>query len=334
MATASAAGEVVCQEQGELNEAQTDEVYMIVAGKPGNGKSTALRNIFGVDFEAGLAPSSITKEVTTCKVNKEGIQLTVVDTPGLGALDINKEAVISEISDIIKDKSYTLLYCLSVAPNCRLTEIDEIIIGNLHQTLGDRVWDRCVILFTFSDTARCDEFRDQKERYKSYIKEVAAELTSIIQTHGSASSTIRTVFECESNNVFDRKEQNNEIMAIPVGKNVDRIREVDMLPDVISQNESWADLVFVELMRKTEEEERRKFVTLNYGIEVSDSDATAAVVGLGDGIVAPLKVLMKGGARVGVVTEPGFDIHLVVTAVRYNKAHLETHLTPDKQPLL
>ena len=155
--------------------ASKDEPRLIVAGKPGNGKSTALNNIFGLNLQAKAAIHSVTTKFELRKVEKHGICLTVFDTPGLGALDIDKEAVTAAMTDSIIGTDFTLLYCLSVAPCSRLTEVDRAIIHSLHASLGKEVWDKCVILFTFSDTVRRDEFgsTDETENYKAYMKTMA-----------------------------------------------------------------------------------------------------------------------------------------------------------------
>jgi len=266
--------------QNNFSEWDSNEVLVVVAGKPGNGKSTALSNIFGVQLEAGVASSSVTKKIATRRWEKNGVNLIVVDTPGLGALNIDKEVVLKEMADILGERSYTLLYCLSVAPNCRFTNLDENIVRNLQSILGKKVWDRCVVLLTFSDTARKDEFEKQKEEYKRYIEKVAKELNLMLAKCGNVDYKVKTVFNFEPGTIFDRAVEDREIMVIPVGKKDNGIEDY-ILPDVVDPWNSWTHLVFLEIMRKTDEHSRGSFVALKYGVQVTDSSASSEVVGLG-----------------------------------------------------
>ncbi len=255
------------------------ELCVLVAGKPGNGKSTALNNVFDVQLETGVTSRSVTKKIEVTKVRKNGIALTVVDTPGLGALDIKKEVVTNEIAEVLNGRPYTLLYCLSVSPDCRLTELDETIARNLQATLGEEVWDRCVLLLTFSDTARsADDFKLKPGPYKEYIKGVAVGFGSILSNIGSTDVRVCTVFDYDSNTIFNRAKSGREVMAIPVGKSVSGEGVDKMLPDVIGSDECWTDLVFVEIMRMTNESHRRSFMALKYGVQATDCGASSVVV--------------------------------------------------------
>ena len=315
--------------KGQVPEAIADEVCIMVAGKPGSGKSTALNNIFGMDLKTNISSCSVTKEITTRRLTRNGVRLTVIDTPGLGAIDIDKKAVTDAMATTVCGMSYTLLYCLSVAPSSRLTEMDEIIIRNLHATLGKEVWDKCLVLFTFSDTAMLDEFSsdNQKEPYVKYTKEVANAFYSILKGCGSDISKVSVVFDYESNSIFDRTDCEGEIMAIPVGKSVDRMNEPDILPDIIARSEPWTDLVFVEIMMKTREEQRKAFVVLKYGIQVADSAASAVMVGLGADIhvAAEPEMTASEESRVAMVAGAGaahgFPVHAIVTAIKCVQGH-------------
>ena len=153
---------------------------VMVAGRPRNGKSTALNNIFGLNLVAKISASSVTSVVQVFEVTKkipkkqddtspqEEVTMQVIDTPGLGALDISKDEILKDMKTVSKGVNFTLLYCFSVSPNTSLTEIDKTIVANLHQALGGEVWSKCVLLFTFSDHAYL-EFEDSPDEYKHHI---------------------------------------------------------------------------------------------------------------------------------------------------------------------
>ena len=329
----------VLLEKNPLNPAAgpkpREEICIVVAGKPGNGKSTALNNIFGLNFPAKISSRSVTTKITIRKVTKNNSNLIIIDTPGLGALDIDKEAITIAMVEALNGIDYTLLYCLSVGPGNRLTEMDKTILHNLHATLGKEVWDKCVILFTFSDTARREDFNsaNQAPEYKEYLKDVADEFYQVLQTCSSDVPTVKSIFEYEGTpDISNRTEGEKEIIAIPVGKNVDRENEPEILPDIIEPADDWTDLVFVELMRKTKPRQRRAFVLFKYGAAMASglatSTAVGAAVGAGVGAAAgllagPVGMLAAGamgagvGAGVGVLI--GVSITSIVAAIRLKK---------------
>ena len=303
----------------------SEEVLVVVAGKPGSGKSTALTNIFGVQLKAGVASASVTKKITTRNGEKNGVRLTVVDTPGLGALNIDKELVVQEVAGIISGRSFMLLYCLSVAPSCRFTELDETIVTDLQSMFTEKVWDSCVVLLTFSDTARQDGFERQEAGYKEYIKKVAAEFHSILVKCGSDCDRVKTVFDFEHGTILHRSTEDKEIVAIPVGKTSHGMEHL-ILPGVFDSRHSWTDLAFLELMRKTDEHKRRSFVALKYGIEVTDPQASSVLVGLGSPsspvIEAVEESRQNGGGRAETVV-PAARRYTLEYVLSFMQRHLQ-----------
>ena len=167
----------------EVSVLKPEVPTVMVAGRARNGKSTALNNILGLNLVVRAAASSVTSVVSTIEVIKklpkikgesspQEVTMQVIDTPGLGALDIPKEDILKEMKRITKGINFTLLYCFSVSPNTALAEVDKTIITNLHHTLGGEVWNKCVLLFTFSDHAFL-EFDDSPDEYIRHINDHA-----------------------------------------------------------------------------------------------------------------------------------------------------------------
>ncbi len=177
-----------CSSTASQVDLHKSKVCIMTAGKPASGKSTALNNIFDLQLETGISAHSVTQRIVRIEVSKNGVELLVIDTPGLGARDIDKEAIAMAMGEVVSQTDYTLLYCLSVAPSSRLTEEDETIIVNLNKVLGSSVWTKCVVLFTFSDTAWNEEFADNSDvdRYKRHMVDMAAQLTNILRKCGSS----------------------------------------------------------------------------------------------------------------------------------------------------
>ena len=286
---------------------------IMVAGRPRNGKSTALNNIFGLKLVATASAKSVTQVVSVNEATKiiEGekdgekvkqeVTLRVIDTPGLGATDITKETILKDIQKVISGEDYTLVYCLSVAPNTILLETDKVIIQNLHLTLGKEVWNKCVLLLTFSDYARL-EFDDSEEDYIKYIKSHAHEFQVLLQNVGADLPSVKTIFECQSQKSIDKEEISDEIVAIPVNKKPKRSEEI--LPGILKEDQEWTDIAFVELMKKTGEESREPFVFFRYLFLGTSSAGAGAAMGAAAGAAIGIlggPVGVTAGAGVGAV---------------------------------
>ena len=269
---------------------------IMIAGKPANGKSTALNNIFGLELDAGISAHSVTQRMIETEVVKNNHSLKIIDTPGLGALDIKREEIAIVMGETIKSKDYTLIYCLSVSPSSRLTEEDKTIVSNLNEFLSKDVWQKCVILFTFSDTAWRDEFADNDdlEGYKDYLSKMAVEFQSILKGHDQNAPPVKTIFE-------DR--ESSDIVAFPVGKKTTSTK--DILPGVnIEEGNDWTDLVFTEILKKTAEDKRKSLFDLKYGAAIASSGASTVLVTTLVGAGAGATVGAVGGP-IGMVAAAG-----------------------------
>ena len=313
---------------------------IMVAGRARNGKSTALNNIFGLDLVAKASAKSVTQVVSTTEVTKkitkpnenneleeEEVTLRVIDTPGLGATDIKKEDILKDMKKITQGVDYTLVYCFSVAPNTIILETDKAIVENLFLSLGKDVWNKCVLLFTFSDYARL-EFEDSKEEYIEHIKSHAREFEKLLKSIGSDAPSVKTVFDYESPETLEREENPSGIIAIPVNKKAKN--STSILPGMLKGGQDWTDVVFVELMKKTGEEDRVPFFYFRYPNLFLGAGATGAGAAIGAGAGAIVGVLggplgMAAGAGVGAILGGagggvvGFTIKGLVSLVSWIK---------------
>ena len=269
---------------------------VMVAGKPRNGKSTALNNIFGLNFTTELTAPSVTRVVHMFEVTKkspkkhdekspqEEVTMQVIDTPGLGAVDISRAEILTKMKTITNDINFTLLYCFSVSPSTTLTEIDKTIITNLHDTLGREVWSKCVLLFTFSDQAYL-EHKQFPAQYICYINDHAQDFNKLLQDISGKKNCIKSIFKYESPNALSKEENPSNIIAIPVNKTVTGSK--DILPGMIMSGQDWTDVVFIELMKRTcstQREQFRRFTHFNIlitsGIGAAAGALTGGLVGL------------------------------------------------------
>jgi predicted GTPase len=73
-------------------------------------------------------PSSTTGEVKVYTSTINGVEVRIIDTPGLAAMDVDEAKVIAKLEEESKGKVDMLLYCVSLLPDSIIDEQDEKII--------------------------------------------------------------------------------------------------------------------------------------------------------------------------------------------------------------
>ena len=268
---------------------------VMVAGAPRSGKSTALNNIFGLNLDAKASILSATRVINIIEVIKiqhtqDKVTMQVIDTPGLGALDIPKEEILKDMKRVTKGVSFTLLYCFSVSSNTALTENDKTIITNLHHALGGQMWSKCVLLFTFSDHAYL-EFEDCPAEYIRHISNHAQKFQKLLQDISGKDCCVKSIFEYESPEILSEEEHPSNIIAIPVKKKLAQSK--DILPGMTISEQDWTDVVFLELMKRTNSTQHDTFILFKYDILIP---LKAIAAGMFRGMMAGTAVGIGGAA--------------------------------------
>ena len=239
-------------------------VLIVTAGLSRSGKSTALNNIFGADFKSVYSASSVTRSVEPCRIEGHSDELIVVDTPGLGATDIKLAKVKQELLAAIGGLNFVLVYCYSVSPSNPQSLTDVYVVKNLQRVLGKDMWKKCVVLFTFSDFLREQECRAEKDRekYKKFLRDHAKRLSAkrlsdmLRKECGSHVPDVKVVFDVDT-----EQEDVTEIVAVPVGRQLKRGREVHFLvPGTKAAN--WQELALCEIIRKADPIDRGVYLSL------------------------------------------------------------------------
>ena len=302
-------------EIGNVEEFQRREIYVVVAGRPRAGKSTALNNIFGLKLEARACARSVTKHVSNVPVIRNNVKLNIVDTPGLGALDIKKEVVLSEIHKLkipTDTKQFILLYCISVAPSSCLTEADCTIIKNIQTIFGKLVWNRCVLLLTSSDTAR-QEFPSDEHmvEYIAYLRGHTDQFYRILKDCGAKIPGTMLLFD------YERKEYaetiSDKLVAVPTKEKC--CNTVNILPGILfDRNYDWTDYAFMEILKKADKLERDMLLCFKHNIvstlrRSAQGGVVGAVIGGGLGAVAGAEAAAGAGILANI------EAGLVVGAV-------------------
>lgn len=271
---------------------RNDVMAVVAVGQSRSGKSTALNNLFGTDFECKYSASSVTKEVITKRVIKGGRSIVVVDTPGMGSIDISIPKVKKKLEEAFGGLEFLLLYCYSVSPSNPKTLLDIQVMKNLKKTLGNDIWKKCVMLLTGCDMLRKDACQKESDRdaYKQHLNEHAQKLTDMLRKSCDPNiPNIKTVLELDLDDLPN--EPTKEIIAVPVGIKrkegaVKRERHV-LVP---GWRGNWMDAAYAVISHKA--------VPLRCKGDISITEGKIAATGLLAGIGIGAAV---GAAVAGVV---------------------------------
>jgi len=253
------------------------ESVVLVAGKTKAGKSTALNNIFHLDLS--LRPSPLAEALSATRKKrvkrKNGRDIIVVDTRSLAQLKLEDYKTVKEWEETLKGAEFTLVYCLSVAPCSAITAEDRSIINNIHWYLGYGVWNKAVLLLTFSDTARRELFPDDDEAYKAYLKNYSDTFRSLLMDCGADVSNT-TIFDYGSQE-FLEKLVLKQIVAIPVGKFASS--DEDILLGLCKDGRQWPDFAFHEIQKKSCMRNIRAFSFFYHYVQVVGGFCVSVILG-------------------------------------------------------
>ena len=262
----------------------------LTGGKLGSGKSTLLQNVFNIDTESGMAPDGVTKGITKRSYKCNDAEMIVYDTPGLGDRSIPYEELIrKEMRSLTTHEDYIFLYTLRANPGARIDQFDDEIIKTITKVLGEQVWDKCVLLLTFSDTTWEEKYKhnNNKDEFKKHLKAMASSFQSALKKY-KPSASIKTIFELGAE-IYDEpptlKKKQNIIVAIPTAGSAEYDSNM-LLPDIaLAEGHDWTDLVFIALMKLVLPEKRKKYMKLKYGLLIGIRGSGAVAVGGGAGAI-------------------------------------------------
>ena len=286
------------------------EVTIVLAGKSGAGKSTLAKNLLGKLVPIQVSPDPLT---TMCHIEegtKHGVTVKVVDTVGLQQeTREERRRELKILADYVKDLEVDcLIYCLPIGGSSKFSDRNPNAIESLHAVFGGKIWEKCIIVFTFSNQVwswiddnisnRSDAIKEYNQNLRDNAEHFKTELKKL-----KVCNDVKLLVDCQSN---PESVVGGTIIGIPAGG----ILKHDVLPDFkynytltadtpSSCTFTWADIIFFEIVAKCKGEARENLLRYRYGSRIARvvistlaSGASFALAGAGI------------GAGVGTLTGP------------------------------
>ena len=161
-------------------------IELAVLGRAGIGKSSLINGIIGMELaKEGADFDPVTKENHDIRVEKNGIEVILWDTPGLGSDD--PEVSHQRLKEMRSESQCIdlLLYCIKM-DEMRWPGYDEkCAIINITGTFGKQIWQNCQFTLTFGNEAAkntSDKGKQIKE-FKKRVEEFTNRIRKTIQKH-------------------------------------------------------------------------------------------------------------------------------------------------------
>ena len=287
------------------------EKVVVVLGKIGSGKSTALNNIYGLNLTTKSSPRPVTTEISELLVQSGGDGVKVIDTPGLGGVTRSADSIVSELADKLEDKDFTVVYCLPVKPSDTLTETDRSIVKAIDYHLGRRVWDKCVLLLTFSDKAKSDP--DHCNNNIAYIKFLDGHVMAFYNMLKQVKIELPVIQSVFGNRYRNEQQlvSNGQIVAIPVAKSLEET--LDIVPEAQLRSKNWAEEALLEINETSALKKRKEHHEWTVMVRKNPlRSATGTLLGTGVGALigaftSPWGIVLGAfiGAALGIILAMG-----------------------------
>ena len=170
--------EIVIETVKRLKKAQERELVFLLMGRTGVGKSSTINSLLGDEVAAVGKHEAETKEVKKYSSFINGVKFIVVDTPGLRD-DLeskgNDETYIKQIKREVS--RIDCLLFVSELDATRVTPDEMRAIQLITKAFGNQVWQHAVIVFTFSERVKIDEYEEGLRTRTGLIRQAIKELT-------------------------------------------------------------------------------------------------------------------------------------------------------------
>ena len=257
------------------------QITLVTAGRSSVGKSTLIGNMLRLKGDAAPkgqhGPSSTTAEVKVYTSTINGVEVRIIDTPGLAAKDMNEAKVIAELQEESKGEADMLLYCISLLPDSIIDEQDEKIIKVLKVAFGSNIWSHAILVLTFANYVIRD--LEEGKTFSGLVQEYAAKFQLILQSKCPSFSVI-SILSCPQN---QEKRDPSTITALPAGRNPS---------EELVKGMKWDESIYVEALKKCNPDAIPALLKVR--------EPSAMIIRLGMQIGGYLSQSRDGGVRLGL----------------------------------
>ncbi len=158
-------------------------ISILVTGKTGCGKSSLVNGILGVTLpeeskaeEGSDISKACTTNVTSFNIEKEGVDLTIWDSPGLQD-GTDDERYLQQMKEKCNERDLTM-YCIKVNDTRFLISKknqEVVAMTKLTKEFGPKFWTNTVIVLTFSNRIADDvhiRYLKEDEKMKAFKKKL------------------------------------------------------------------------------------------------------------------------------------------------------------------
>ncbi len=153
--------------------AGSQSVNILLTGRTGAGKSTLINSVVGDEVAKvghGLDPQTMI--VSPFKTTRNGVEITVWDSPGLQDGTGNEAQYIEDMKR--QCKNYDLvLYCTPMTDN-RFRNDDILAMEKMTAAFGEKFWTHSVVVITCANqsVSNPDAYKTKLQAFKDKIREV------------------------------------------------------------------------------------------------------------------------------------------------------------------
>jgi predicted GTPase len=164
--------------------------HFLLIGRTGVGKSSTVNNLLGKQVARVGDYEPTTMEIEHFDSEIDGIQFTVIDTPGLcdEIEDTNNEKYIGKIRSNVK--KIDCLWFVTELSATRVTSDEKRGIRLITESLSPKIWEHAIIIFTFADKVPKERYMEAFAKRTELIKAEIAKSAPGIAADGLPSVAV------------------------------------------------------------------------------------------------------------------------------------------------